>query len=290
MAQPVAAPQSTAIVQKPADKLGTLKHLFEAKKGAISAVLPKHLTVDRIIKLTLSAISRNPELLACSQESIFFACVQAAEVGLEFGNMLGHAYLVPFRNKHTKKMEAQFIPGYRGLIALARRSGQILSIEAHVVYAKDAFAVRYGSDAMISHTPYDGDDDPGELRRAYAVAHLRDTPKPQFDVMTRRDLEAVRAKSAAANSGPWADPQSYPEMCKKTVVKRLWKMLPMSTEMAKALAADNAAETGEVADLSDLFDAAPEAEIVEGPPPAAALKDKLRAKAEESTPRQPGED
>lgn len=283
---------STAVVRTSAEKMTSLKTLFESKKAAIQAVLPKHLTAERVVKVTLSAISRNPELLACSQESVFFAVIQAAELGLEFGSVLGHAYLVPFKNKNTRRLEATFIPGYRGLIALSRRSGQIESIEAHVVKEKDHFKVRFGTEPVIEHEPYLGDE-PGKTVAAYMVAKLRDGGK-QVEVMTRAQLLAVKNRSAAANAGPWVTDED--EMFRKTVVKRGWKYLPMSLEMQKAAAADDAAERASEGDFAGIVDMMPveDAEAIEPPPepPAKGLRDKLAAKAAEAETetREPGDD
>ena len=296
MAQPAAAPQSTAIVQKKVDKIGTLRQLFEAKKSAIAAVIPKHLTAEKIAKITLSAISRNPELLACTQESIFFATIQAAELGLEFGP-LGHAYLVPFRNNTNGKMEAIFIPGYKGLIELARRSDRVSTIEAHLVRERDHFTIRYGLTPELAHEPCVDGRDPGNIVCAYSIVQMRDGTK-QFDHMTLADLEAVRGKSKAQN-GPWSDEQARPEMYKKTMLKRQCKVLPMSKEMARAIEIDNAAEIGEPMDLSDLLEKSPELETVAAPmleqphpSPVESLKEKVQrqAAAVSHAQREPGQD
>ena len=291
MAQPVTQPQSTAIVQKSSDKMATLRHLFEAKKDAISAVCPKFVTPERIIKITLAACSRNPQLLACTPASILMACIQAAELGLEFGNVLGHAYLVPYENKKNKTLEATFIPGYRGLIALARRSGQILSIEAHVVYEKDRFEVTYGLDPKLVHVPT-FDEEPGAPKAVYAVAVLRDGAK-QSEVMTKHQVDAIRKRSAAANAGPWVT--DYEEMMRKTVVKRLWKYLPMSTEMVRAIEADDALERAEPIDLTDVMHDPETGEVHAQLPEPSGLKDTLKAKAEAAkaaaqVEREPGAD
>jgi recombination protein RecT len=277
MAQPQPQP-STAIVVPRTERLAKLKDLFESKRDAIAAVVPKHVTPERLIKITLSALSRNPDLLECTRESIFLSVIQAAELGLEFGSTLGHAYLVPFRNNKINAIEAMFIPGYRGLIALARRSGQILSIEAHVVYEKDHFRVRYGLEPVLEHEPcFDGE--PGKVRLAYAVSILRDGAK-QVEVMSLSQLDAIRRRSKAGDSGPWVTDTD--EMYRKTVVRRLWKYLPMSTEMAKVAEADDFANgSADPPDLSDLlspseFGASPTAAPAKG---AASVKAKLGAKA-----------
>ena len=158
-----------------------------------------------------------------------------ARLGLEPGGALGEGYLVPFKGKVI------FIPGYRGLISLARRSGQIISIEARVVHEKDEFSCCLGLDPDLKHTPTWEETDPGPLRLVYAVAKLKDGGV-QFEIMSRGQIEQVRAKSQAGNFGPWVD--NYEEMSKKTVIRRLFKYLPVSVEMVRAAELTNAEETG----------------------------------------------
>lgn len=260
------------------ERITSLMNLLERKRGTIASVLPKHITPERIIKVALSAASRTPLLLQCTESSFVLAVMQAAELGLEPGSALGHAYLVPYRNGKTGKYECQMIPGYRGLIALARRSGEIVSLEAHVVYANDKFRVRYGLEPVLEHEP-NLTGEPGDLVLAYAVAKLRDGGV-QFEVMTRVQLEAVRRRSKAGGSGPWVS--DFDEMCRKTVVRRLFKYLPVSIELAKALEVDARVEDGEGPDLSDVIDATAEeaSESTGNGGRAAELKAKLRGDAE----------
>ncbi len=286
---------STAVVTTKAAKLENLASMFEKKRASIAAVLPKHLTAERLAKIALSAASRSPDILACDPASVYLAVLQAAELGLEFGTVLGQAYMVPFDNKHTKKKEAQFIPGYRGLISLARRSGEIKSIEAVLVYEKDEFEMVRGLDTTITHKPCLRGE-PGPVVLAYAVAHFKDGGF-QCEVMTLAQLDAIRDRSQAKNSGPWVTDTE--EMYRKTVIRRLFKYLPMSVEMAKAVTAMDVSETGNTADLA-VFDVVATAETQEAaelpPAPVESLKDRLRKKAEEEAPvvtkpaREPGED
>ena len=161
--------------------------------------------------------------------------MQCAQLGLEPGGALGHAYLLPFENRKKGVTEVQFIVGYRGMIDLARRSGQILSLEARAVYAADKFHVALGLNPDLTHEPAWEADDRGPLRFVYAVAKLKDGGT-QFEVMSRAEIERVRAKSRAGQSGPWVD--HFEEMAKKTVIRRLFKYLPVSIELAGAVEQD----------------------------------------------------
>lgn len=233
--------KSTAIVQGTAAKQATLKDLLNRAAPSLAGVAPKHLTPERLVKIALSAAARTPEILACSPESILRAVMQGAELGLEVGGLLGDAYFVPFKNKTTGRTEAQLIPGYRGLIKLARNSGQITSIEAHVVREHDQFTLTYGLDAKLEHVPC-LKGDPGPVVAAYAIARFKDGGY-QVEVMTRAELDAIKARSQAGTSGPWVTDEA--EMQKKTVIRRLCKYLPLSAELAKAVELDTAAEMGQ---------------------------------------------
>lgn len=228
--------------------LNSVKTLIEASKGAIASRLPKHVTVDRIMKVALTAVNKNPDLLACSRDSLILSIMQAAELGLEPGGALGEGYLIPYNNKvkvngaEVWVKQAQFIPGYRGLISLARRSGQIVSIEAHVVHEGDKFECCFGLDPKLEHTPDWDADGSGALKFVYAVAKLKDGGV-QFEVMSKSAVEAIRGRSKAGNSGPWKT--DYEEMARKTVIRRLFKYLPVSVEMAQALELQAGVEAGE---------------------------------------------
>jgi recombination protein RecT len=284
-------PTSTALapLTGTAAKQQTLKDLLQKAAPSLAAVAPKHLTADRLVKIALSATSRMPDLLACSPASILRSVMQGAEMGLEVGGLLGEAYLVPFKNKHTKTTEAICIPGYRGLIKLARNSGQLTSIEAHVVYEHDIFELEYGLSARLVHRPNLGANDRGRVTCAYAIARFKDGGH-QIEVMTIAELNAIKTRSQAADSGPWVTDEA--EMQRKTVVRRLCKYLPLSPELQRALTNDHAAETGELQtiDVSLIEDGPADGASDEPKGNVASLKDKVKAKSEESTGRQPGED
>lgn len=224
--------------------------LLEKKKGSLAAILPKHMTAERMIKIALVSASRQPDLLQCTPASVLQALMIASQIGLEPGGAFGHCHLVPFYNDTIKKKEATFIAGFKGLIELARRSGQITNIEAHVVHEKDEFFVRYGTDPLLRHQPA-LIADPGPVIAVYAVAIPKDG-KPQFDVMTKAQVDKIRAGSKLKDGAPWKN--HYEEMARKTVIKRLCKYLPMSSELAIAIEADSRAEADEKMDLSDLVD------------------------------------
>lgn len=242
--QPKAPNTSTQIVPAK-DKIGTIRMLLEKSKTQISVALPKHLSADRMLRVAMTSIQRTPELLACNQASLIGAVIQAAQLGLEPDGVLGHAYLVPY------KESCQLIVGYKGLIDLARRSGQISTIYARVVYSKDQFEYSYGLEERLLHVPT-REEDPGEILYAYAVIKMKDGGI-QFDVMNRREIEAIRTRSPAGRKGPWIT--DYAEMAKKTVLRRVCKMAPLSVEVARAVALDERADLGLPQQLEDVVEA-----------------------------------
>jgi recombination protein RecT len=256
------------------DKQETIRELLDKAAPSIRAVLPKHLTVERLTKVALSVTARRPELLACSPRSLVLAVMQAAELGLDVGGLLGEAYLVPFKDA------VQLIVGYRGLIKLARQSGALASVEAYTVHANDSLDLEYGLEPKLVHRPFMAGDR-GDVVAAYAIARFKDGGR-QVDVMTRAEVDAVRRRSRASSDGPWVT--DYAEMAKKTVVRRMCKYVPLSAELARALEHEAALEEGVRSPVMDVevFDADGVVQDVAQEPASRgdALKEKLAAKAE----------
>jgi recombination protein RecT len=241
----------------PSTKAPTIADLFEKMKPAIAQAIPQHMTPERLLRIATTSIRTNPKLKVCTPESLLGAVMQCAQLGLE-PSILGHAYLVPYRNKKKDERgkdigfvdEAQFQIGYKGLIELARRTGQISSIMAQAVHEKDAFEYEYGIEEKLKHVPADGDR--GLITKYYAYAKFKDGGY-SFLVMSRKDIEIHRDKFSKAKSyGPWAD--HFDEMAKKTVLKGLMKYMPISVEFSKAISQDETTKREVSNDMSDIVD------------------------------------
>lgn len=220
---------------------GTVASFFEANKATLAALLPKHMTPERMLKIALSALRTTPQLMDCSIESLFGAVVTCSQLGLEPNTPQGHIYLIPFKNTKKQTTEVQIILGYKGLIDLARRSGEVEIGVPRTVYARDEFSIDYGTDDAIRHRPALSGDR-GEPIGFYAVAVYKSGQK-QFEFMTRSDVERVMMQTQSKGKyGPWKD--HFVAMAQKTVVRRLCKWLPMSIELATATALDDRAATG----------------------------------------------
>ncbi|MCP1404614.1 recombinase RecT [Achromobacter insolitus] len=224
---------------------GTIKTFFESQKGTLAAVLPKHVSPDRMLKIALGAMRTTPKLMNCTLESLLGGVVQCSQLGLEPNTPLGHAYLIPFDNRKKNITEVQIVLGYKGLIDLARRSGQVVSIAAHEVCKLDHFDFSYGLDEKLEHRPALGER--GDVIAFYAVAKLKDGGHA-FEIMSREQVEKIRNDSQNykfAKDKPgsvWG--QHFVEMGRKTVLRRLFKYLPVSIELATASALDDLSARG----------------------------------------------
>ena len=117
----------------------TMQQYIKSMEKEIAKALPSVITPERFTRIELSAISVNPQLGQCTPASFLGAMMTSAQLGLEVNTPLGQAYVLPYRNKGT--LEAQFQLGYKGLIDLAYRSGEVEVIQAHVVYENNANTV-----------------------------------------------------------------------------------------------------------------------------------------------------
>ena len=242
------AAEQTAVVQQV--KAATVIDVVRSKKfqAQMALALPKSMTADRLTRIVMTECRKAPALLKCAPESFYGAVLQCAALGLEPGSALGHCYLLPFGNGKDKqgRPNAQLIIGYRGMIDLARRSGQIVSLSAYCVHEQDTFNYKLGLDPDIEHIPASVADR-GKVTHVYAVAKLKGG-----EVMSRAEIEAVRKTSKAGTSGPWAS--HWDEMAKKTVIRRLFKYLPVSIEAVRAVEIDEKSDRGEAVTQQDFIE------------------------------------
>ncbi len=250
----MSAPNNTAVAVIPREQkdnqIQVINNLLSSDrvKGTIKTLIPQgsHLTSDRVVKVVLAAVLRNPDLLKCSGTSIVRSATRACEVGLEPGGVLGHAYLVPMRKykDNVTTFECEMWLGYQGALELMRRSAQVSTIYAEVVKPGDFFDWQFGLEPTLIHRPDLQSMDPNiESIAVYAVAHLKDGGR-QFIVMSRAQIEAIRLKSSGGAMsaylakkigggaqegdpmGAWAS--AWDEQAKKTALKRLYKVMPKS--------------------------------------------------------------
>ncbi|MBQ8836432.1 MAG: recombinase RecT [Clostridia bacterium] len=212
----------------------TMQMYIKAMEGEIKKALPSVITPERFTRMVLSAISTNPKLASCTPASFLGAMMSAAQLGLEPNTPLGQAYLIPYKNKGRD--EVQFQLGYKGLIDLAYRSGEVELVQAHIVYENDTFECEYGLEPRLVHKP--ADSDRGEPMRVYAMFKTK-SGGYGFEVMSMDDVRRHAEKySQAYKSGfsPWKT--NFEEMAKKTVLKRVLKYAPLKSDFVRAVVQD----------------------------------------------------
>jgi recombination protein RecT len=199
-------------------------------KSAVAAALPAHLRPDRFVRIALTALTRTPKLSECDQTSFFQCLLTLSQLGLEPDGRLAH--LIPFRNSKRNVTECTLIVDYKGLVDLAMRSGKLSYVHADKICENDLF--EYDKGAITMHkvnfklprgTPF----------AYYALVRNKDGTE-KCDVMTKSEIDAIRARSRAKDEGPWKT--DYDEMAKKTVFRRLSKWLQLSPEYRDALEHD----------------------------------------------------
>ena len=197
--------------------------LVRKMQPGLKHALPSHFKPDRMARIVMTAFRTTPKLAECSEASLLGSILTASQLGLEVNTPLGQAYLIPYGNT------CQLIVGYQGYIDLARRSGFIDRIYAHVVYEGDEFSYAYGLNPTLHHVPSEAEDREAQrIKHVYAVAHQKDGG-PLFRVLSRAQVEARRKRSKAAQNGPWVT--DYEAMNMKTAVRALWPWMPRSVEM-----------------------------------------------------------
>ena len=203
----------------------TLKDLISGEKfrEQVALALPKHMTPERFTRIALTAISRTPKLQECSQASLFKCLLDLSAMGLEPDGRRAH--LIPYGNECT------LILDYKGMLDLVRRSGEVSSFRAELVCEKDEFTWENGK---ITHK-IDWRNARGDMQAVYAEATLK-SGETITATMTKEEIEAIRKRSRAGNSGPWIS--DFGEMSKKTVLRRLCKLLPLSPELAEHIDKD----------------------------------------------------
>lgn len=222
--------------------------LLKRMHTQIEKALPSVITPERFTRIALTAYSRNEKLQECTAESFLGSMMQAAQLGVEPNTPLGQAYLIPYRNKGV--MEVQFQLGYRGMIDLAYRSGEVQNIQAHEVYENDTFEYELGLEPKLKHIP--ALKDRGEVILYYAVFKLTNGGVG-FEVMSKEDVEAfAKKKSKTYGTGPWQS--DFDAMAKKTLVKRLLKFAPLKSDFVRAVTADETIKSGISENMVDLPD------------------------------------
>lgn len=243
--------QQTVAVKTIKEQQKSVNALLEKYRGSIEQALPKHITPDRMIRVALTAMTKTPDLLYCTSHSLISAVITAGQLGLMPDSVLGECYLIPFNNTKKQVKECQIIIGYRGLCALAMRSGQVKSVQARAVYGAgdpdgDEFEYELGLEEKLLHRPK-GLKDNDRITHFYAIVKFTNGGHV-FNVMTRAEVEAIRNESKnymyAKDKKDTIWHKYFDEMGCKTVLRRLMKYVPLSPEIQHAIGLDEMADVG----------------------------------------------
>lgn len=248
--------QEAAAVQNQQGARPTIQQYIKQMAPAIKAALPAVMTPERFTRITLSALSTSPKLQSCTPPSFLGAMMTAAQLGVEPNTPLGQAYLIPYWSKKAGAYECQFQLGYKGLIDLAYRSGDVSTIMAQVVYENDEFSYSFGLEPTLKHIP--AMKDRGNAVYVYAMFKTKDGGYG-YEVMSIDDVRNHAKKfSQSYGSGPWQT--NFEEMAKKTVLKRVLKYAPLKTEFLRAVAQDEMVKNEISADMYEVQGTYPEAD------------------------------
>lgn len=248
--------------------LDEVRHTLTKMEPQFKAALPPHVPAERFVRVAMTAVQKNPDLLNADRQSLYGACMMSAQDGLIPDGR--EAALVLFSGK------VQYMPMVAGILKKVRNSGELATITPQVVHKNDKFRFWVDSEGEhIEHEPLLFGDR-GEVLGVYALAKTN-SGNIYVEVMTVAQVERVRSVSRAKNAGPWKD--WWDEMAKKTAIRRLSKRLPMSTDLDDLLRRDD-----------DMYELNPQAEkeqssdITDGEAPAKPKRSSRMSKIVESQP------
>lgn len=211
---------ATQIAERRENPIAVIRENLTQMAPQFKAALPAHITVEKFTRVAMTAIQNNPDLAGADRNSLFGSIVRLAQDGLLPDGR--EAAIVMFGQK------AQAMPMIAGVLKKVRQSGEVSKVSAQVVYEHDEFVWSLGFDEDVTHNPPSLDKPRGKAIGAYATAVLKDGSR-LLEVMSLEEIEKVRAVSRAKGNGPWVS--WWGEMARKTVMRRLSKRLPMSTDL-----------------------------------------------------------
>jgi len=233
------------------EKVKAAMTYFKKCEKQLKTTLPSYITPERWLSVVMRSIQKTPKLLDCTQKSLISAIFQAAQLGLECDGAMGEAYLIPYGK------DVVLVPGYPGLLKLVRNTGQLSTIATGAVYEDDEFEFEYGLNPFLKHIP--SSNKPGNDPVAYWCAAKLKDGSVHFEVMWPWQVNEIMEKSAGYKAAkkynkkdnPWIANKA--EMGRKTVLRRVTKMLPKSNDLARAIELSDQAEAGETQtiDISD---------------------------------------
>lgn len=250
--------EKTEIAKNARDAYKQVADYLFSKSKMLQGIAPKYMDTELMIRLALGATSRNARLLQCTPQSWLMALMDAAYYGIEPNVALGHAYLIPYQNKKIagSPYEVQFMIGYKGLVLLACESGGFEDVEARTVYVGEIESGRFEEtpeDPRVAfrHRPLYQPESRGAVAGYYAIGWRGPEKRARFRYLTVEEVEGYRARSRAANDGPWKT--DYDAMAQKTAVRRMLAMAQMrpGSKLGTLLNQESASDRGEIIRAQD---------------------------------------
>lgn len=262
------------------DREKLVQRLFEANMNALKRSAPRAGgDPARLIRIAYNSIVYDEKLRECTQISLMGGVLEALKLGLTLGGPMQEAWLLPFRNGKTGNLEATMIIGYQGFRNIIDRGKAVLTMYPRAVHVNDHFEYRFGDDPRIFHDPpFQLVKTEADLRAAYCVALLRGNAKER-EVLEKAEIDQHRARSRASKAGPWVT--DYPAMALKTVIRKMSKYLPKSSELlARAIDLDERADRGAdqnfETDGLEVFDESSPKALSEAPSALDTLKSQMK--------------
>lgn len=217
---------------------------LERMKPQMALALPKHMSVDRMARLALTAFSTNKDLQACRPDTILASLMTATQLGLEPG-INGQGYLIPYKGTCT------FVPGWKGLVDLVSRAGRA-TVWTGAVYQGDRFEYQLGDEPFCRHKPEDGE---GEFTHVYAIGRVKDAQMPVIEVWTRGKVRKHLNQYNKVGGRHYAlqSESNFEMYARKVALLQVLKYMPSSIELSNAIAVSHAAEAGQSAVIEGDF-------------------------------------
>lgn len=225
-------------IQPGQDSLKRVTDLIAENMHVFKQVIPATVTAERLTRIALTTIKQNKKLMECTVSSLLGAIMQCARFGFE-PNTTGECYIIPYKNRQGV-MEAQFQLGYVGHIQLVHRSGMASSIGVTEVCENDTTVLAYGPRAVPSVVKATGER--GETIGYFSWIELR-TGGFIWKYLTKAEAKKHRDKysksyKSSQNRSKETWETEFDEMASKTVLLKVMKLAPKSTEINQALFAD----------------------------------------------------
>ncbi len=242
------------------NRMSTVKQMLVKMLPKMETVLPKHIKADKMARIALTSIRKNPSLLECTPESLVAAIMECAQLGLVTDGILGHAHLIPFKDRRNERVDATVVIGYKGMIHLAMNTGRVTAVCPNVIREGDDWEYQEGDNRYLKHRPKRDND--GEPIAFYSVV-LFSNGQRDFRLMWKSEVDAIRARAPGSkrHGGPWDT--DYIPMGMKSAIRQHMKYLSLSPEMDRATALDEMADAGVAQGLEfgkDAIDVTPEDE------------------------------